>query len=251
MQGSYANRRKVRKYLDMLQSSSPSYILMAGIDACMDMLENRREEVFDPYVDRLKALRESLRELKALRLIETEGETYDPSKLLISAGDTGLSGRQLYRKLLEEYHLQMEMAAGSYVLAMTAVGDTKEGFDRLRDALFAIDAQVLEGRWKDMPIRKRVCGRLPAAEMVYTSYELEALLENAKAHGVQFVPWQKAAGYISTEYAYLYPPGIPLIVPGERITEEIADMCAAYHTLGFTIEGLKGEEGYIEVLENG
>ena len=57
----------------------------------MDMLENRREEVFDPYVDRLKALRESLRELKALRLIETEGETYDPSKLLISAGDTGLS----------------------------------------------------------------------------------------------------------------------------------------------------------------
>ena len=51
MQGSYANRRKVRKYLDMLQSSSPSYILMAGIDACMDMLENRREEVFDPYVD--------------------------------------------------------------------------------------------------------------------------------------------------------------------------------------------------------
>ena len=145
----------------------------------------------------------------------------------------------------------MEMAAGSYVLAMTAVGDTKEGFDRLRDALFAIDAQVLEGRWKDMPIRKRVCGRLPAAEMVYTSYELEALLENAKAHGVQFVPWQKAAGYISTEYAYLYPPGIPLIVPGERITEEIADMCAAYHTLGFTIEGLKGEEGYIEVLENG
>ena len=251
MQGSYANRRKVRKYLDMLQSSSPSYILMAGIDACMDMLENRREEVFDPYVDRLKALRESLRELKALRLIETEGETYDPSKLLISAGDTGLSGRQLYRKLLEEYHLQMEMAAGSYVLAMTAVGDTKEGFDRLRDALFAIDAQVLEGRWKDMPIRKRVCGRLPAAEMVYTSYELEALLENAKAHGVQFVPWQKAAGYISTEYAYLYPPGIPLIVPGERITEEIADMCAAYHTLGFTIEGLKGEEGNIEVLENG
>ena len=251
MQGSYANRRKVRKYLDMLQSSSPSYILMAGIDACMDMLENRREEVFDPYVDRLKALRESLRELKALRLIETEGETYDPSKLLISAGDTGLSGRQLYRKLLEEYHLQMEMAAGSYVLAMTAVGDTKEGFDRLRDALFAIDAQVLEGRWKDMPIRKRVCGRLPAAEMVYTSYELEALLENAKARGVQFVPWQKAAGYISTEYAYLYPPGIPLIVPGERITEEIADMCAAYHTLGFTIEGLKGEEGYIEVLENG
>ena len=251
MQGSYANRRKVRKYLDMLQSSSPSYILMAGIDACMDMLENRREEVFDPYVDRLKALRESLRELKALRLIETEGETYDPSKLLISAGDTGLSGRQLYRKLLEEYHLQMEMAAGSYVLAMTAVGDTKEGFDRLRDALFAIDAQVLEGRWKDMPIRERVCGRLPAAEIVYTSYELEALLEIAKAHGVQFVPWQKAAGYISTEYAYLYPPGIPLIVPGERITEEIADMCAAYHTLGFTIEGLKGEEGYIEVLENG
>ena len=246
---------RVARYLGVYETSSPSYLFMAGMDACIDLIREQGAELFAEYRRRLDAFYRDTADLTQLHvmrredLCKEEAYDWDDSKLIIYAGTMG--GEALHQELLGHYHLQMEMAAGSYVLAMTAVGDTKEGFDRLRDALFAIDAQVLEGRWKDMPIRKRVCGRLPAAEMVYTSYELEALLENAKAHGVQFVPWQKAAGYISTEYAYLYPPGIPLIVPGERITEEIADMCAAYHTLGFTIEGLKGEEGYIEVLENG
>ena len=62
-----------------------------------------------------------------------------------------------------------------------------------------------------------------------------------------FVPWRDAAGYISAEYAYLYPPGCPLIVPGERVTEEAACLLQWYGERRFSIEGLK-RENCIEVL---
>ena len=250
MSGTYADRKKVRNYLDILQSSSPSYILMAGIDACVDALAHRREEMFMPYVSRLKELRGELKKLKYLRLVETDAEFYDPSKLVISVADTDLSGRELYEILLKEYHLQMEMAAGTYVLAMTSVGDTEEGFARFRDALFSIDrrqaervenGEVLD---KDDLSRRNISGRLPVAERVYTSYETEEISERIS------LLWKEAEGCISAEYAYLYPPGIPLIVPGERVTEEITDILRSYSDLGFSIEGLK-EEGYMEVLING
>ena len=123
----------------MLQSSSPSYILMAGIDQCMEMLDHHCEEVFDPYVERLKRCREELGKCEHIRLAETKH--YDKSKLVLSvAGLTkGLAdtygaeatGIQLQEDLLNQYHLQMEMAAGTYVIAMTSVGDTDEGMKRL------------------------------------------------------------------------------------------------------------------------
>lgn len=61
--------------------------------------------------------------------------------------------------------------------------------------------------------------------------------------------WQESAGFISMEYAYLYPPGIPLIVPGERITKETAAMLVDYQNKGFSVEGMN-VENYIEVLIN-
>ena len=84
----------------MLQSSSPSYVLMASIDSCIDLLENHRKELFDPYAKRLKHLRKELSGLKKLQLIETK--SYDRSKVMISVRNTDISSRQLYSKLLED-----------------------------------------------------------------------------------------------------------------------------------------------------
>lgn len=261
MNGDRADRSRVRRYLDMLQTSSPSYVLMAGIDLCMEELQKHGQEMFGPYVRELLKVREKLSGLKCLELIRTE--CYDISKLIISAGSSGFTGQELYRELLSEHHLQMEMAAGGYVLAMTSVSDTKEGFERLTNALFRIDNKT--GRNNKM----RMEGiKLPPAETVYTIAEAERMSRagreagsrngrenvaeaaresHAKAWGTVSVPWGSAAGYISAEYAYLYPPGCPLIVPGERITEETVRLLAWYKEQGFSVEGLKMER-YIEVL---
>ncbi len=240
MNGGRIDRERVKQYLDMLQTSSPSYVLMAGIDLCMEELQHHAGEMFAPYAEELLKARERLSEFNCLELIRTE--CYDISKLIISARRTAATGQELYRRLLYEYHLQMEMAAGSYVLAMTSVSDTKEGFERLTNALLRIDNKI-EGRKEGGCAG---CGRLPSAETVYNIAGAQRL---ARTEGTVSVPWNCAAGYVSSEYAYLYPPGSPLLVPGERITEETVRLLCWYQDRDFSVEGLK-KERYIEVFIN-
>ena len=83
-------------------------------------------------------------------------------------------------------------------------------------------------------------------EAVYDIAGTEALIRMGKA-GTAFIPCVSAIGHVSAEYAYLYPPGCPLTVPGERITKETADWLSWYEEHGFAVEGLK-KERYIEVL---
>ena len=240
MRGEYIDKRRISSYLDMLQSSSPSYILMASIHECIRMLREEKEQLFEPYVRNLDTLRKNLQNLKHLKLVQTEH--YDRSKLVISVRHTDMSGRELYRELLEKYHLQMEMAAGSYVLAMTSPGDTKEGFARLEQALFELDAAAkLRENVQEDDIAK-----LPENPVICTS--AKAALCGAKE--TTYLPVEKSEGMISLEYAYLYPPGCPMIVPGERISRECIKRLAGYQKLGFKIEGLE-KEGRIGVWNNG
>lgn len=242
MNGGLVRREKVRRYLHMLQSSSPSYVLMASIDSCVDLLENQREELFDPYTERLEKLRTRLAGLRRLRFEETA--CYDRSKIVVSAGDTGLTGRELHRVLSDRYHLQLEMAAGTYVLAMTSVGDTNEGMERLLTALEEIDGMTgtaqNSGLKYDIPC-------LPRPDVVYNSFDIE---EMKKSWQTAVLPWQDSVGRVAAEYAYLYPPGKPLIVPGERVSQEAADVLQWYYEMGFSVEGIK-REGCIEVLMHG
>ena len=145
MNGNLVNREKVRRYLHMLQSNSPSYILMAGIDQCMEMLDHHCEEVF-AVCGAFEDVKKELGKCEHIRLAETKH--YDKSKLVLSvAGLTkGLAdtygaeatGIQLQEDLLNQYHLQMEMA-GTYVIAMTSVRDTDEGMKRLIKAIYELD----------------------------------------------------------------------------------------------------------------
>ena len=237
--GEIVDREKVRKYLHMLQSSSPSYILMASIDRCMELLESEGDTLFELYVQRIDVLRTELQGLKHLEILQTE--QFDRSKFLISVKKTGITSKKLADILLHTYHLQMEMTGGTYVLAMTALGDTKEGFERLKRALFEIDQSLSDERQEDhLPVE------LPKLPLVCTNEEIE----RKKCGNEELILWKASIGRISTEYAYVYPPGIPLIVPGEQITQEAIQVLALYAELGFSVEGIK-VENYIGVLKNG
>ena len=260
--GEIVDRERVRRYLHMLQSSSPSYVLMASIDACIQLLKKEGTELFEQYVEWLDETRTELKKMKHLRLVETEH--YDRSKILISVADAEITSHELSRRLREDYHLEMEMTAGKYVLAMTSVGDTKEGLDRLVNALLAIDEDLdgtnREPSWRlarigddaNLESSRHPARRdnaavqtkpLPHAQIVYNA-------ETARELPGTFLPWQQAVGHVSLEYAYLYPPGCPLTVPGERVSQEVADMLQWYYEQGFDIEGLKRKHE-IEVCNNG
>lgn len=238
--GEYADRKGIRKYLHMLQSSSPSYILMASIDSCISLLQNQGEELFASYVVRLKNMRNRLRVLKNLVLVDTD----DPSKIVISVKKTEWSGKELYEVLLEEYHLQMEMAASTYILGMTSVGDTEKGMERLIGALFEIDNR------QRVKQEERKSFVISCPERVYASFETEEKIKTKRTENqksVRSLPWNQCKGFVSAEYVYLYPPGIPLLVPGERISAEIIEQLNEYKKNGFQIEGIK-KDGEIEVL---
>ncbi len=243
MNGDRIDRRRVKEYLDMLQTSSPSYVLMASIDLCIQELQSHADEMFERYVAELCKVREKLLGLKCLELVRTQ--CYDISKLIIYAGCSGDTGSALLNRLLSEYHLQMEMAAGNYVLAMTSVSDTKEGLERLTNALYRIDNKIDHNKKEGICLKME---EIPRAEPVYNIARTAERVRTGKA-GTRLVLWESAIGYISVEYAYLYPPGSPLIVPGERITEEAVGLLEWYQVKGYSIEGLKRER-YIEVLVN-
>lgn len=227
MNGELVDREQVRMYLRMLQSSSPSYVLMASMDACMDWIERKGAAAFEEYATQLKLVRESLAKLRYLKLIRTEH--YDDSKLVISTKDTTITGDELSQKLLHTANLQTEMCTPEYVVAMTSPADTKEGFRRLLEALFVIDKEL------GFVQEKKVHAKPPQeAEVVCTS----ASLRGAKSKSCIY---EDAVGKISTEYAYLYPPGIPILVPGERITEQIVEILNYYRSAGFHLEGTSVE----------
>lgn len=236
--GNIAPREDIRAHLQMLQSSSPSYPLMAGIDACIQLLEQEGTTRFGQFIENLTEFRREMKKLKKLRLVETP--IHDPSKVVISTSGTDITGKELFDRLLSEYHLQLEMAAGSYVLALTSIADTKTGFDRLAYALKEIDASLNCGA------QSVKLNQLPHLDKLYTEAEAQNFPQAARVS----LPWEQSVGYPALERAYLYPPGIPLIVPGERITASAESILQQYRTLGFEIKGLK-ETGKIEVLKDG
>ncbi len=141
---------RVRHYLDIFQSTSPSYVLMSGIDRCVRMIGEdvaryrdpaaRGDSLFGQFEERLACFYGGCKDLSAVRVWPAEGDaagiyTRDPSRILISAAAAGLTGQQLYDLFLEKYHLQMERAAEQYVLALTTILDTDGGFARLSRAL--------------------------------------------------------------------------------------------------------------------
>ncbi|MEG1505346.1 MAG: aminotransferase class V-fold PLP-dependent enzyme [Lachnospiraceae bacterium] len=240
LNGSVVNRERIEMYLHMLQSSSPSYVLMASMDQCMEGLQIHGVQWFDEYVQKLSKAREELYTLPILELVETEH--FDKGKLIISTQNANISGNELYNMLWKQYHLQMEMSSEKYVLAMTSVADTQDGYERLVNALFEVDQTLSPRNDKEQSLA------LPKAEIIWSS----AVMERKKRlqGSAKYLPWEEAQGLISTEYAYLYPPGCPLIVPGERITKEITACLIQYQKAGLTIEGLH-RKNEIGVWENG
>ena len=242
--GCYADRERIDRYIHMVQSSSPSYVLMASIENSIYQMEQTDTA---PYGKQLHRLRRRLGQMRHLRLADTGliGQAgirdLDISKIVVSTrgtclypaedGLTGFTGAQLDDILRREYHLEMEMCGADYVTAITTVMDSGEGLERLGDALTRIDSQLTDAGYKPD-------GRSGNQKSVYsmrcdTAMSMgEAMEENMASVGLE-----DSAGCISGEFVYIYPPGIPIVAPGEWISRPILEVILEYRDKGLPVQG--------------
>lgn len=227
------SEKKVQQFLDIYETSSPSYILMAGIEKCITVVAEQKKELFAAYAKRLAEFHDKTKNLHTLKVLtaadfsEEEAFSFDPGKLLLSTGGR-MSGQHLQELLLQEYGLQMEMASGSYVLAMTSIMDTDEGFLRLASALCEIDQRV-----QGLPDQ-----RVASPKEIYRKQKQVMALDRAVDAEQTAFPLADAKGLVSGGYVYLYPPGIPILAPGEQIDEQTIQTIMHCIRLGLDVEGL-------------
>ena len=231
--------RLIRRFMGIYQSSSPSYILMASMDACMEKMSSDGNEMFREFTKILEKARRRLSECKYIRLVSPEIGTagvfdYDRSKLLFSTRYASMTGSELAQILLEKYHIQVEMETEHYVLALAAVGDSEEGFERLCQAIEEIDQEEAQKKKE-----KREAEEPKAGRTAYTSLSQFMSITEAMESESEIRKLEESVGRISAEFGYLYPPGIPLIVPGEQITGQFIRNMRIYMDKGLYLQGLE------------
>jgi len=224
----------IKTYLGIFETSSPSYILMAGMEKCIRYLEHKKAEVFIPYVEKLVDFKDKMQALSNIKLLsgdcflKEEVFSFDPSKLLLSVQGTDLYGNKLMQILQNKYNLQLEMASRDYATALTSIMDTKEGFQRLYFALREIDSSTSTCKHKSSFVEK-----------IYQKNKKSMELYQAVSFPYKQVDLTLSEGEISAEYIYLYPPGIPFLVPGEIITKQLIEDILYCEEIGLAVEGMK------------
>ncbi len=215
--------------LSIFETSSPSYLLMASIDECINYMDAQAFECWNAAIAENTHAFSSLAKLRVLGYCNSvlpSSWNRDPSKILISTRFCDLTGPRLGEILREQYHIEVEMAAAQYILAMTGPGDTVDTIGAFAAALGEIDRMCVSCTPQSClpaPLPQRICG-------VYA----------AKRGRRTVVDRRRAVGKISGEYIYAYPPAIPLIVPGERLDQEILEYMDAQAAQGISLQSDTG-----------
>ena len=197
-----------RRSLSVFGTSSPSYLLMASADGCVDLIGSH-PEYFAEWRRALDGFYEKAKRLSRLSVFDGGGAFgFDRSKIVILTRDTSLSGFGL-ADLLRSEGIEPEMAAVGYTVCMTGISDREAELDRLLSALMKADGQAGGGGAK---IRTSP-----------TPPEYRMSPSDARQLPSESVLTEEAAGRISAEYICAYPPGIPLIVPGETFDRSVTE----------------------------
>ena len=220
--------------LAIFETSSPSYVFMSSIEKCLDFCKNTK--AFDEYIIRLNSFDEKCRELKNIKVLCCGNDNiknhnffdFDISKITVSVKGLNINGVQLADKLRNDFKIEPEMVCSDYVLLITTVCDTDEGFARLVNALQIIDSKC------------------SAKELNYNNLLLSQpriALNPCDCSGKdgEFCLLEHSVDKISLEYVWAYPPGIPIVAKGEVITQEIVDTIFMQIENGINVYSTKGK----------
>lgn len=213
IQGNLISEEEVERALDIFETSSPSYILMSSIDECLTVIEEKGIDLFKQYDENLKEFYKRADELKKLKVLKNciRQIKYDNGKIVIITEDTNINGKQLADILRIQYHIEIEMANVNYIIAMTSICDAHKNFERLVEALLEID-KIIEYKNENKTVH---AVNMPKRKLLVN--ETQSFKES------KLINYKEAIGKISKEYIWIYPPGIPIVVPGEVISQSMIE----------------------------
>ena len=244
VKGKLVDQDRVSRYLSMFQTSSPSYLFMAGMERCIRYMDGDGRNEMVRYEERLEHFMKRMEGLQVLEVLDWEicrkyrtVAGWDPSKIVVSTMRAeDFHGEELAETLRRKYHLEMEMTAPEYVIAMTSLMDTEEGFERLGTALLEIDGALR--RRMESGRKEKAASETPEGLESKLSHPVRrTLICEAMDADTERTALQDTVGKVSAEFVYLYPPGIPIITPGEVFTDVIVEKIVAYKAAGLLVQG--------------
>ncbi len=228
--GPSVNPGYVRQIINLTQTTSASYLLLASLDISRRNLALRGREEFRKVTDLAEYARREINRIGGYYAYTAElinGDSiydFDRTKLTVNTLGIGLAGIEVYDILRDEYDIQMELGDIANVLAYISIGDRERDMERLIGALVEI---------------RRKYGRDNAG--MYTQEYIEPKVavspQNAFYADKESLPLEETEGRICSEFVMCYPPGIPILAPGEEITADILEYIVYAREKGCSMTG--------------
>lgn len=233
--GSNINPGHVRQIINLTQTTSGSYLLMSSLDISRRNLALRGREVFAKVVSMAHYAREEINAIGGYYAFGRElvnGNSiydFDPTKLSVHTRDIGLAGIEVYDILRDEYDIQIEFGDIGNILAYLSIGDRPQDLERLVSALAEI-------------CRRYQTDGSSLLSQEYIDPEVVISPQEAFYAKKKSVPLEASVGCVCSEFVMCYPPGIPILAPGERITKEILDYIQYAKIKGCSMTGPEDPE---------
>lgn len=226
LNGSLADPAEIERQLDVFETSSPSYPLLVSLDGCTGWLAQQGCAAFAAWRARLDRFDAAAKKLQNTRILCCGADAphpdffaHDAGKLLLQIGAAGAA-------YLRENGFEPEMVCGPNVLAMTSPCDAEDALDRLAEVLAAWD--------------KNAAPPAAAPHILPAPGAVRCTIGAALLRPSRIVPMQSAVGQTAAEYLWAYPPGVPLIAPGEEVTAALAAACEELEKAGTRIKHIGG-----------
>lgn len=208
---------KTKRIVSMLQTTSPNYLILASIDLARRQMVQNGGKILTRIIKNVNNARDQINHLEYFRVfgkkeIEERGYQFDPLKLTINVRRTGISGYEMSEILNKNYNIQVDCFDMFNLVAVLGVGTTKTDLKRLVNALCDLDKK---------PYKKTIDWQLQLP-----SFSTEMVISPRDAmfsYKHKYIPLKKAPGHICAQVLTPYPPGVPILMPGERISQEICD----------------------------
>jgi arginine decarboxylase len=232
VKGNRVNPKRIQTIISMLTTTSTSYILLASLDTARRHLALNGYAMAERTIELAQYTRKQINEISNLYCFGEEilGEeatyNYDPTKICVHVRKLGITGFEVENWLRDHYNIEVEMSDMYNILCLITPGDTQENVDTLLDAL-----RELSHMNDDVVEVKEVVIKVPAIP------QLTLTPRDAFYGETEVLPFKDAADRIIAEFIYVYPPGIPILLPGEVITQELIDYIVEHVEVGLPVKG--------------